>query len=226
MRSRLAPSERTHVTDAYRRIAAFDVDGTLTTRDSVVPFLRRVAGTRGFVTHLLRQVRTTGPAVGRRDRDALKAEAARSVFSGRPVAEIGRHAAEFARMVHSNRLRADTVERLREHQAAGDTVVLVSASFEVYLRPLGGLLGVDGVLAARLSVGDDRRYTGELNGPNCRGPEKVRRLHAWLDEHHGDLGGRAGVHVTAYGDSKGDRELLLDADEAVFVGKRHPAWLP
>jgi phosphatidylglycerophosphatase C len=209
-----------------RRLAAFDVDGTLTTHDCVVPFLRLVAGTRSIGADLLRQAGQSVTAVMRRDRDALKALAARSAFRGRPVPEVGRHAAAFARMVHDTRLRTDTVAMLRQHQEAGDIVVLVSASFEVYIRPLGGLLGVDDVLAARLVVGDDRCFTGELNGPNCRGPEKVQRLHAWLDEHHGDVGGRSGVHVTAYGDSTGDRELLLDADEAVFVGKRHPSWLP
>ncbi len=58
-------------------------------------------------------------------------------------------------------------------------------------------------------------FTGDLDGPNCRGAEKVHRLHAWLDEHHG---GRCGVEVVAYGDSPGDRELLADADAAHWVG--------
>jgi phosphatidylglycerophosphatase C len=213
------------VTSDLPHIAAFDVDGTLTSRDCVVPFLRRVAGTRHLAQQLAADARQTVPALVHRDRDALKDRAARAAFADRPVQEVGRHAADFARMVHTSWLRSDTLEMLHRHQAAGDTVVLVSASFEVYLRPLGGLLGVDDVLAARLAIGSNRKYSGELDGPNCRGPEKVRRLHAWLDEHHGDLG-RAGVHVTAYGDSTGDRELLLDADAPVFVGQRHPRWLP
>lgn len=207
-----------------RRLAAFDVDGTLTTHDCVVPFLRLVAGTRTIGIDLLQHAGQTTPAIIRRDRDAMKALAARAAFRDRPVPEVGRHAAAFARMVHNTRLRPDTLSMLRQHQRDGDIVILVSASFEVYLRPLGGLLGVDDVLAARLATNPARRYTGELDGLNCRGPEKVRRLHAWLDEHHGDLGGRDGFHVTAYGDSTGDRELLLDADQAVFVGKRRPSW--
>lgn len=208
------------------RIAAFDVDGTLTTRDCVVPFLRRVAGTWPMAMRLIRDARQIGPALVQRDRDALKARAAHAAFAERPVQEVGRHAAEFARAVHASWLRPDTLAALRSHQAAGDEVLLVSASFEVYLRPLGGLLGVDDVLAARLSVHPERRFTGALDGPNCRGPEKVRRLHQWLDARHADVGGREGVHITAYGDSIGDRELLLDADAAVFVGKRRPDWLP
>ena len=213
------------MTSSQPCIAAFDVDGTLTTRDCVVPFLRRVAGTLPMASRLFLDARQTVPALVHRDRNALKARAARAAFADRSVQDIGRHAAEFARMVHSSWLRQDTLELLHNHQAAGDTVLLVSASFEVYLRPLGGLLGVDDVLAARLGVTADRHFTGDLDGPNCRGREKVRRLHEWLDEHHADVGGRAGVHVTAYGDSTGDRELLLDADSAVFVGAGQPDWL-
>ncbi len=179
-----------------------------------------------MVTRLALDARKLVPAAGQRDRDALKAGAARAVFAGRSVHDVGRHAAEFSRMVYATWLRPDTLELLRAHQEAGDTVLLVSASFEVYLRPLGGLLGVDDVLAARLVIDDDRHFTGDLNGPNCRGPEKLLRLYEWLDEHHADVGGRPGVHITAYGDSAGDRELLLDADSAVFVGRKRPDWLP
>ena len=100
--------------------------------------------------------------------------------------------------------------------ATGDVIVIVSASFELYVEPLGRLLGVDGVLATRLAT-DAGRFTGDLDGPNCRGPEKVRRLHAWLDEHHG---GRRAVELVAYGDSPGDRELLADADTAHWVEAR------
>lgn len=214
------------MSDTRQRIAAFDVDGTLTTRDCVVPFLRRVAGTLPMTARLALDAHQLGSALARRDRDALKARAARAAFTGKSVPDVGRHAADFARMVHASWLRADTLELLRAHQASGDTVLLVSASFELYLRPLSGLLNVDDVLAVRLVVGADRHFTGDLNGANCRGPEKVRRLHEWLDEHHADVGGRAGVHVTAYGDSTGDRELLLDADRAVFMGRKRPDWLP
>lgn len=209
--------------DDRRRIAAFDVDGTLTTRDCVIPFLRRVGGTRSIAIELLRSARTSTGAVSRRDRDALKALATKASLAGRSVVDVGRAAVDFARVVHAERLRADMLERLRSHQAAGDAIVLVSASYEVYLRPLAGLLGVGDVLACRLETSTDGTYTGALSGPNCRGPEKVVRLHRWLDEHHG---GRQRVHVTAYGDSTGDRELLLDADAAVFVGSRRPPWLP
>jgi phosphatidylglycerophosphatase C len=109
------------------------------------------------------------------------------------------------------------VARLRWHQASSHDVVFVSASFGAYLRPLALGLGVDHVLCTELVVGDDGLLTGDLAGANCRGPEKLRRLHAWLDERHG---GRSEVELWAYGDSPGDRELLAGADHPVWVRGR------
>ena len=199
-----------------RRVAAFDVDGTLTTSDCVVPFLRRTAGTPRLVGRMLASPLALAGAAVRRDRDALKAASAAAAFRGVPVEALEADGTVFAREVFDQRLRTDVAHALRRHVDAGDTVLLVSASFEVYLRPLAELLGVDDVLAVRLAIDDRGVLTGQIDGANCRGPEKVVRLHEWLDRH---AGGRAAVHLSAYGDSAGDRELLADADEAHWLGR-------
>jgi phosphatidylglycerophosphatase C len=198
------------------RVAAFDVDGTLTTADCVVPFLRRTVGTSVLVRRMLRSPVGLAGATLRRDRDAFKAASAAATFRGLPIDAVEADAALFAREIYERRLRDEVVQSLRGHLEAGDTVVLVSASFEVYLRPLAELLGVDDVLAVRLEVDDNGVLTGRLDGPNCRGGEKVVRLHEWLDH---NAGGRSAVHLSAYGDSRGDRELLADADDAHWVGR-------
>ena len=203
------------------RIVAFDVDGTLTRRDCVVPFIRKVGGIRPVGKRLALGARQTIPALIRRDRDRLKALGAHAAFAGRNVEEVQQLADVFAADVFATGLRPDKWSAMSRHAAAGDHIVLVSASFEIYLQPLAELLGAHDVLATRLETDGDT-FTGNLRGSNCRGPEKVRRLNKWLDEHHG---GRANVHVTAYGDSTGDRELLLDSDKAMYVGSGSPAWL-
>ncbi len=197
------------------RVAAFDLDGTLTTRDCVVPFLRRVAGTRTLVARMLRHPVALAGAGLRMDRNALKAASVAGAFAGARADEVQRIADAYAEEIHTAWLRPDVAAALERHRDDGDTVVIVSASFELYVRPLGVLLGVQDVLATRLEVDAAGRLSGRLAGVNCRGPEKVRRLHGWLDEH---ADGRSSVRVTAYGDSSGDRELLADADVAHWVG--------
>lgn len=200
-------------------VVACDVDGTLTDRDCVVPFLRQVAGTRRLVSALGLRPDRTGAAVLRRDRDRLKEIATHAAFAGRDARTVERSGAAFAERIAERHLRREVVDALRAHRAEGATVILVSASFEVYLRPLADILGVvDDVIGVRLESRDGV-LTGSLDGPNTRGQEKVRRLHAWLDQHRG---GRRQVRIEAYGDSSGDRQLLADADVAHWMGRYRP----
>jgi phosphatidylglycerophosphatase C len=191
-------------------VAAFDVDGTLTTEDCVVPFLRRAAGWR-LAPALLRHPVAVGGALAGSDRDRLK-ELASMALAGHDAAALDRLGDAFARDFVSDRLRDDTTARLARHRELGHTVILASASFEAYLAPLGAALEVDGIVCTRLERDPSGRLTGRLLGANCRGPEKARRVLAWLTQ-----AGLDGAELWVYGDSPGDAELLAAADHPVRV---------
>ena len=192
-------------------VAAFDVDGTLTVRDCVRPFLLRVGGWAGVSRAVLTRPLVAATAGVRRDRDRLKELIVGGVLRGRSIAQVEAIGEEFAKQVHDGWLRSDMVDRLRWHQRAGHRIVLVSASLGPYLRPLGRRLGVDDVLCAEPQrLGDN--FTDRLAGANCRAAEKVRRLDAWLSARSLDH-----ATVWAYGDSDGDRELLERADHSLLV---------
>lgn len=190
-----------------RRVAAFDFDGTLTRRDTLVPFLARVAGRR----RLAAAMAVAAPA-RRAGRDALKVELLRRVLGGMPAERFLAEARDYGRGL-PGQFRPEVVEYLRHHQQEGHEVVLVSASLAAYLEPVVEVLGLDGLCAVEMEVGDDGHLTGAIVGANCRGLEKVRRLEAWLGEARPE-------RLWAYGNSPGDRELLAAADEAVWIGRR------
>jgi phosphatidylglycerophosphatase C len=199
-------------TDVHRaHVAAFDVDGTLTVRDCVGPFLVRVGGRAGVAAALARKPIASVGAALRRDRDRLKEVLVGGVLRGRAIAQVEALGEQFAERVAAGWLRPDTVARLRWHQRMGHRTVLVSASLSPYLQPLGRRLGVDDVLCAEPRRDGDHFGDG-LSGANCRAVEKVRRLDAWLDGV-----GLTDATVWAYGDSAGDRELLERADHALLV---------
>jgi phosphatidylglycerophosphatase C len=191
-------------------VAVFDVDGTLTTGDCVLPFLRRAAGTR-LVTALLRHPLALAAGLARGDRDRVKALACASL-AGISGTEIDRLGDAFAREVAATRLRDDTTTRLHRHRELGHTVVLASASLDPYLVPLGRALGADEVVCTTLERDGAGRLTGRLAGANCRGVEKARRVRALLDER-----GLTDAEVWAYGDSVGDEPLLATADHPLRV---------
>jgi phosphatidylglycerophosphatase C len=206
--------------DARSTVAAFDVDGTLTTRDCVTPFLYRTVRLR-TARALVRRPRAVLGAVVHRDRDRLK-EIVCTAFAGIDARALDLEGEAFARDVERRWLRDDTVARLRRHRQLGHRVVLASASLEPYLRPLGRRLEVDGLVCTKLEEAPDGRLTGRLEGRNCRGAEKARRFDAWLAQH-----GLSAATVWAYGDSAGDAELLARADHPVWVrGVRVDAELP
>lgn len=205
-------------------VAAFDFDGTLTRRDSVVPFLLRFSGARRLAGGLLRETHRVLPMVARRSRDDLRALATRLVLTGVPADQVDATAIAHAEALVDRGLRDDTLARLDWHLEQGHRVVIVSASYEPYVRIVADRLGggrID-VLATRLELVDGV-CTGRLDGANCRGPEKVRRLTGWMEAHDLD---RTDVTVHAYGDSAGDAEMLAWADHPHRVVRRLDSVAP
>jgi phosphatidylglycerophosphatase C len=195
-------------------VAAFDVDGTLTVRDCVRPFLERVGGRRSIAAALARRPVETVRGALRRDRDVLKNVVVGGVYRGRSVAAVANAGRDFAHAVVERMLREDTLSRLRWHQRMGHRTVFVSASLASYLDPLAQTLGVERALCTDVAtdVSDEAFYADRLAGPNCRAQEKLVRLRGWLDDE-----GIAGAEIWAYGDSRGDREMLAAA--------HHPTWV-
>lgn len=203
-----SPSTPTPTTAA---VAAFDFDKTMTRRDTLLPFLARLAGHRRLAVALAAQ-----SSRYRHDSDAAKLDVLRRLTVGMDADEFATVGRDYAVGLH-HRLRPDTIARLRWHRSQGHRLVIVSASLGTYLRPFGETLGFDEVIAVELDVDGDRRLTGRVvNGVNVRGPEKARRLDAWLSEssHSGPR-----PEIWAYGDSSGDDELLAMADHATRVTK-------
>ncbi len=190
-----------------RVVAAFDFDGTVTRRDTLVPFLARSLG-RGVLEATLRRGRRIAFGDGHW-RDRAKVHAVAPAASGMQVDRL-----EEAGRVYAERLpalyRPDVVERIGWHRERGDELVMVTASLGVYARPAGLALGFDRVIAVELASAEGV-YTGELAGPNVRGAEK-RRL---LLEH---LAGSPAT-IWAYGDSAGDDEMLGLADHPHRVSR-------
>ena len=202
-------------------VAAFDVDNTLTVRDCVMPYMRKVSGVQVLMRTVVSQPFTIFSLLKNKDRNSLKALFVSSVFTGRTESEVNELGVLFASRVANGWMRDDVVKRLRWHQAQGHVVILVSASLSPYLEPLGDLLEVDAVLCTELES-DGKKYTGNIRGVNCRGPEKVRRIQSWCDSARIPM---SSVRY-AYGDSSGDAEMLAFVEHPNYVKKIELEMVP
>lgn len=196
-------------------VAAFDFDGTLTRRDTLLPYLQRGLGWPRFLLALL----LSGPwlaafALRLMSNHRAKARLLQHSFTGRTEAEIARWTAAFVNGYLPAQWQPDMLARLRRHQQLGHCCVIVSASPGIYLHDVGRVLGMEAVICTELAT-EDGALTGRMATPNCHGEEKVRRLQAWLAER----GIRKPVVLHAYGDSSGDVPLLNLADYAHYRGQ-------
>ncbi len=197
---------------------AFDFDGTLTRRDSLLPFLRQVLGTPGLMAALAAEApRLAAYAVKLLSNETAKVGLLRRALGGRRRAELELHGRSFATDGVTQLLRPPLMERLRLHQNLGHRCVLVTASLTLYARPWALAQGFEAVLGSELAFDDAGISDGRLVGGNCYGREKALRLKRLLGE---------GKLAVAYGDSRGDREMLAMAETAIwrqtFKPIRHP----
>lgn len=191
--------------DAEAPTVAFDFDGTLTYRDSFMAFLAWRARPAGFAAGLLALAPAGAAWLVHRDRGRIKAAAVRRFLRGTPREVLVGDCARFARSpLGRGLIRPDAEQCWGDWRARGARMVIVTASPEEVVAPFAERLGADVLIGTRLLYDADGRVAGPFEGVNCRGPEKVRRLHETF--------GPQLRLAAAYGDTGGDREMLALAE--------------
>lgn len=193
-------------------VALFDFDGTITHRDSLLPFLWQLFGPvklTGFA--LLMSPLLLGYAMRIIPNGIAKERLLGRMLGGMPMSHLKQEAERFANDTLPQLVRKQSAERIAWHQAQGHRVIIVSASLELYLRPWAAALGIDDVLATRLAE-EQGRAARCFVGVNCFGEEKAQRIRDYL-------GNLDGLELFAYGDSRGDTQMLAMADHAYYRGE-------
>lgn len=189
-------------------LAVFDFDGTIINRDSLPDFLIQ---TFGFSSFLLRLPWIVGMKVA-----AIFGILSVGEAKARVISSFIRNMRkdDFLAACYSYALRIPQIvypaalQKIREHQLAGHKVIIISASIADWIRPWADAVGISNVEATEVEV-KKGLLTGCFSTPNCKGPEKVRRLLLlYPDIRYYTL--------YAYGDSAGDKEMLALADYAFY----------
>lgn len=199
-------------------VAAFDFDGTLTRRDTLLPFLARGLGWPGLLLALLQCAPwLAGYTLRLLPNDVAKARLFSAALAGRSVAEMQAWTNRWLAQDFHGQLRKWTMDRLAWHKAQGHCCVIVSASPDIYLERVASHLGFDGLICTQMAV-QAGRLTGAMRTPNCHGEQKVVRLQAWLVKRFGEQA-LATLTLYAYGDTSGDKPMLQMAQHAWYRSK-------
>lgn len=200
-------------------VAVFDLDGTLTHRDSYL----------GILLHSLRLNPASIPRLGLLvlpvvrfrlglvDNTRLKTDFLRVLMAPLRKERLDRVVATFIERLFEGGFRKEALTMLQRHRAAGHETVLLSASPDFYVEHIARRLAFDHCLCTGTVRRPDDTLSGELTTANCQGGEKLARLKT----HFGDAFRRR--YFVGYGDHETDIVLLEQLDTGVMVNPRSSA---
>ena len=193
-------------------VAVFDLDGTLTYRDTFIPWVLGFVAPRPTRWWRLLVFLPLGLAVlcGARDRGMLKAWLLRALAGGAEAAVLDRWSQIYAQRVVDQQLRQGAVAALLQHQAEGHHVIILPASVDAYVPRIGALLGVNEVICTGVRWRADGRLDGRLTTPNRQGTEKAIVLQALRERWPGNT-------FAAYGNTSGDLPHLRLVEHPLLV---------
>lgn len=194
----------------HQALALFDFDGTLCRQDSFTGFVFYALNKRHILCRgvkILPQIqayyRKRYPA------NQMRATLFYQMFKDQDAQQIQAIARDYAQTLMTQ-LDSQMLIRLKQHQQQGDRVALVSASLDLYLRPLCEYLHIDLICTqTQIQAG---RLTGYYHSPDCSNLQKSLRVAARYDLSHYNF-------IYAYGNSKEDEALLNIATHPFMLGR-------
>jgi len=183
-----------------QRIAFFDFDGTITTKDTLLEFVKFSKGSlRFYLGFFLTSPWMVAYKLKLTSNHKAKEKFLTWFFSNTPQPIFQDWCQRFAAEVLPGLIRPKALTEIAKLQELGATVVIVSASPENWIQPWSGPMGIQ-LIATRLTLKKDQ-LTGKIEGLNCHGKEKVNRIkeNYTLSDYN---------EIVAYGDTSGDRPML------------------
>lgn len=186
-------------------IAVFDFDGTITYHDTLIPFLRFACGTAKTLKGLACLIPSFAAyELGFQARQSMKEKILTQILAGMSSERAIHLGEQFANNVLPHSIRPNALNRIKWHQTQGHRCILISANIPFHLIPWANSMGFHDVISSQCEVSSEGILTGRLEGKNCWGPEKLRRLQELI-------GLKPGI-LYAYGDSLGDLDVLKASD--------------
>lgn len=195
-----------------KKIYCFDFDGTLTTSDTLLEFIKYAKGKGRFLmVFLMYSPLLILMKLHLYPNWKAKQQIFAHLFAGMRIEKFDALCRGFAEE-SQHLLRPKGITLMHEALVAGAQVFIVSASIDNWVRPFFDIRNLKGVqvLGTQIEV-EDGKLTGRFKSNNCYGKEKVHRIAEVLKSFE-----RSEYEIEAFGDSRGDKEMLAFADKGHF----------
>ena len=200
-----------HEPAASGALAVFDLDGTITCRDTLLPFIFACLWPRPWRLPRMLALLPLGLAfLLHRDRGRVKGELIRATLGGLPRPYLEQCTARYVPALLQRGVFAEALQAITRHRERGDKLLLMSASVDLYVPAIGQALGFAQTICTRVRWRQDGRLDGRLASANCRGSEKQRCLAAVLARDRP-------ARVEAYGNSSADLPHMRLATQSYFI---------
>jgi len=183
-----------------KTLVIFDFDGTLTTKDTLLQFLKFYRGAFNFwIGIILLSPILVAYKLKLIPNWRAKAWVLKYFIGGDKLEEFNNKCRMYANNKINEVLRPKAYEKLQWHKKQRHEIYVISASAENWIKPFTEKEEI-GLIATRLQV-IGQVLSGNFEGNNCYGAEKLIRLQQKVDLLTYD-------EVYVYGDSRGDQEIL------------------
>ncbi|PTB96544.1 HAD-IB family hydrolase [Marivirga lumbricoides] len=183
-----------------KNLVLFDFDGTISKKDSMIEFLKYYSGKTKFYLTFLGHIHwIIGMHLGIIEKWRVKQKIWVHLFRNTNEVDFNQKAEFFSLHILPHILYKDALERIKSHKAGGDRVIIITASAANWISPWCKSFNVE-LISTCLEV-KNGIVTGKIEGKNCNGIEKVHRIKQLLSL--SDF-----KYIYAYGNSKGDKEML------------------
>lgn len=194
------------------KAAIFDVDNTITTRDTFFVFFRYILAKKPIrilqIFHILYGLIKT--RVFGADRILVKKNVIKLLKDD--TEESIRETCEvFVKEVLTKYISEKAKNAIQEHKKNGYKIILISASPEIYIKVIGEYLSVDFALGTRCEFKNNEI---SIIGKHCYGAEKCQRLQEFLADENLELDYRSSYF---YSDHHSDLPLFLEVGNPVTI---------
>jgi phosphatidylglycerophosphatase C len=195
-----------------KKISIFDLDGTLTKSDTYLPylvgFLKR--NPKRWLKASILPFAAVMFYLKIHDNQWLKTIFLKVILGGETKDNILAWNKIFLDKLFTKGLREDIVTILKKRQNAGDIILLSTASLDIYVPDIQNWFSINHLICTNTLWQDDC-LTGELDGNNCYGLEKLARVKSYMRKHN--ISGE----VSVYSDHASDWPIMNYADKAYAV---------